>query len=91
METTSQHIPIMEEKNLETAEDFLIYYHIQYDNKLIKIKRIQLLRMYHKLLPCNHDQLTYEQHQLALKTAYRQLILGRELVFETGGCHGCND
>ncbi|MDC0610985.1 nitrogenase-stabilizing/protective protein NifW [Vibrio sp.] len=78
-------------EDLETAEDFLNYFNIEFDAKLVRVKRIQLLRMYEKLLSHDADNASYESHKQALCTAYKQITLGRELAFEGGGCHGCTD
>ncbi|MCE0495426.1 nitrogenase-stabilizing/protective protein NifW [Vibrio salinus] len=76
---------------LSTAEDFLDYFKIPYDPKLVQIKRVQLLRMYQKLLPEESGPPQYERYKQALCTAYRQISLGRELAFEAGGCNGCTE
>jgi hypothetical protein len=78
-------------EDLATAEDFLEYFNIQYDSELVKTKRVQILRMYQKLLPENGSFPSYEVYKQALCTAYKQISLGRELAFEGGGCHGCTE
>lgn len=78
-------------EELATAEDFLDYFNIKYDIELVKTKRIQILRMYQKLLPNSSVQPSYEEYKQALCTAYKQITLGRELAFEGGGCHGCTE
>ncbi|SHO56806.1 nitrogenase-stabilizing/protective protein NifW [Vibrio quintilis] len=73
---------------LETAEDFLNFFEIEYDVRLVQIKHIQLLRMYQKLLPSGEPG--FDQHKRALCVAYNQLARGRELAFEASGCQTCS-
>ncbi|CAM3944544.1 Nitrogenase-stabilizing/protective protein NifW [Vibrio aerogenes CECT 7868] len=75
---------------LETAEDFLDFFEIAYDTRLVQIKHIQLLRMYQKLLPAGEAKPGYDQHRRALCMAYSQLTQGRELAFEASGCQSCS-
>jgi nitrogenase-stabilizing/protective protein len=74
---------------LETAEDFLNYFEVDYEPMLIQNKRVQLLRLYQQLLEKNAQNPTYATYRQALCTAYKQLSLGRELAFSGAGCQGC--
>jgi hypothetical protein len=76
--------------SLETAEDFLDYFEVEYDQVLVQNKRIQLLRLYQQLLEKNAGNRTFATYRQALCTAYKQLSLGRELAFAGTGCQGCS-
>jgi hypothetical protein len=76
--------------SLESAEDFLGYFEVEYDPVLVENKRIQLLRLYQQLLEKNAGNRTFTTYRQALCTAYKQLSLGRELAFAGTGCQGCS-
>jgi nitrogenase-stabilizing/protective protein len=74
---------------LETAEDFLNFFDVEYDAALVVRKRIQLLRLFQQILDrCDGSQ-SYGAYKHALCVAYKQLELGRELAFANLGCDGC--
>lgn len=74
--------------SLESAEDFLDYFAIDYDDELVQRKHIPLLRMFQKLLSCKTIA-NYETYQKTLSLAYKQILLGNEPMLNGGGCAGC--
>ncbi len=86
---TIQDIDFMEQlSGLETAEDFLDFFAVEYEEELVQRKHIPLLRLFQKLLSCkpNADYATYQK---SLNTAYKQIRLGNEPMLSGGGCSGC--
>lgn len=73
---------------LETAEDFLDYFVVDYDPELVEKKHIPLLRLFQKLLACkpNADYVTYQK---SLRLAYKQISLGHDPMISAGGCASC--
>lgn len=78
-------------EELETAEDFLNYFQIEYDEELIKSKHIQLLRMLNKILENLPQPIRFLHYKRAVRVAYRQLSNGNELAFTPSACEGCTD
>lgn len=74
---------------LETAEDFLNFFDVEYDAALVTRKRIQLLRLFQQILERCEGIQSYGAYKQALCVAYKQLELGRELAFASSGCEGC--
>jgi hypothetical protein len=74
---------------LETAEDFLTYFDVEFDSALVTRKRIQLLRLFQQILDRHQTTHSYSTYKQALCIAYKQLELGRELAFASLGCDGC--
>ncbi|PJC87615.1 hypothetical protein CSW98_00360 [Vibrio sp. HA2012] len=76
---------------LEHAEDFLRFFQIDFDPELVRVKRIQLLRLFHHILNSFSQPLQHQEYRKALKIAYRQLENGNELAFKASDCQGCSE
>ncbi len=80
---------VQEIDGLETAEDFLNFFDVDYDKGLVQRKRVQLLRLFQQILSRQDGSRSYSSYKQALCIAYKQLELGRELAFASSGCEGC--
>ena len=91
MEVTQENDFLDELEELSSAQEFLAYFHIEYDAGFVEKKHIQLLRLYQKLLSAQPNRLgDFAFYQSTLRMAYKQLLLGRELALNThGGCDTC--
>jgi len=86
---TTQNSDFLEQLSaLETAEDFLDYFSVDYDEEIVQRKHIPLLRLFQKLLACKTIA-NYETYQKSLNLAYKQILLGNEPMLNGGGCAGC--
>jgi len=77
--------------HLESAEEFLRYFQIDFEPQLIRIKRIQLMRLFRHILMSYPTPWRQHDYKKALKIAYRQLLSGNELAFSPANCNGCSD
>lgn len=77
--------------HLQTAEEFLNFFHIEFDPQLVRVKRIQLLRLFNHILNSFSQPAQQKDYRKALKVAYRQLENGNELAFKPSDCQGCSD
>ncbi|MGX9417630.1 nitrogenase-stabilizing/protective protein NifW [Vibrio sp. WJH972] len=76
-------------EELESAEDFLHFFDVEFDAELVTRKHIPLLRLFQQILDRHDGTPSYSAYKKALCSAYKQLELGRELAFASGGCDGC--
>ena len=77
-------------EHLQTAEDFLDFFKVQYDPEVVQTKRVQLLRLYHGVLERYDPPLTIEHYRKAVRIAYGSIKLGQELAFADMGCGSCS-
>lgn len=89
MDHTMEGDLVQEIDGLETAEDFLNFFGVDFDAGLVQRKHIQLLRLFQQILSRQDGNHSYTSYKQALCIAYKQLELGRELAFASGGCEGC--
>lgn len=76
---------------LQTAEDFLDFFAVSYEPRLVKVNRINLLRLFNLNLAKKPSEPTWDDYQKALLRAYCLLENGVKAEFAKGGCHGCNE
>ncbi len=81
-------------ESLESAEDFMTFFGLDYDEEIVKSKHIQLLRMFNHILEAYPKPWRKLDYKRALRISYHQLVNGNELAFHEsacGGCTGCDD
>ena len=76
---------------LESAEDFLEYFQVDFDPTLVQSKHIPLLRLFHHILETFPTPWQHKEYKKALKIAYKQLVSGNELAFSASRCSGCSE
>lgn len=60
---------------LESAEDFLEYFGVEYDAKVVQINRLHIMQRYHDYLNQSEDQLeNHLEDESALKAVYTALL-----------------
>ena len=71
-------IPTLEEElaDLESAEDFLDFFGIPYDPKVIQVVRLHILQRFHNYLRNYGDTraLTFAEYQTCLRRAYDDFV-----------------
>ncbi|WP_181388375.1 nitrogenase-stabilizing/protective protein NifW [Vibrio albus] len=77
--------------DLQSAEEFLTFFEVNFDPELVKVKRIQLLRLFNHILSSFSQPIQHQDYRKALRVAYRQLENGNELAFKPSDCQGCSD
>ena len=67
-------------ETLESAEDFLDYFGLEYDPSVVQVNRLHILQRYHdylnqgaEVLP-EHDEARYEVYKRLLARAYRDFV-----------------
>jgi len=88
MDTIQEHDFMEQLSTLESAEDFLEFFEVDYDQDIVQRKHIPLLRLFQKLLSCK-TVADYGSYQKSLNLAYKQILLGNEPMLNGGGCAGC--
>ncbi len=76
-------------EQLESVEDFLKYFAIDYDSQIVQSKHIPLLRLCRQLLTAKKATGYYDDYRSALLTAYGQIALGRLPTVNQSACATC--
>jgi hypothetical protein len=90
MDQTREGEFVQDVDGLDTVEDFLHFFEVDYDASLIQRKRVPFLRLFQQILSRNGGTQSYGSYKQALCIAYKQLEFGRELAFTGKGCEGCS-
>lgn len=89
MEITEQNRFIKDCEQLESVEDFLEYFAIEYSSQVVQSKHIPLLRLCRQLLTAKKATDHYDDYRDALSTAYRQISHGRLPTLKKSACATC--
>ncbi len=76
-------------EQLESVEDFLQYFAIDYDDEIVQSKHIPLLRLCRQLLIAKKATDKFDDYRNALSTAYSQIALGRLPTVNQSACATC--
>lgn len=89
MDITEKNVLIEDLEQLESVEDFLEYFSIDYDSQIVQSKHIPLLRLCRQLLTAKKASDKYEDYRSALLMAYGQITLGRLPTVNQSACASC--
>lgn len=88
-ETRHESRFIEELEPLESVEEFLEYFSIDYDRQVVQSKHIPLLRLCRQLLSARKATDRFDDYRSALSTAYSQIALGRLPAINQSACATC--
>ncbi|MDV6249952.1 nitrogenase-stabilizing/protective protein NifW [Vibrio sp. EA2] len=89
MDITEQRALIEDLEQLESVEDFLDYFAIEYSRQVVQSKHIPLLRLCRQLLTAKKATDSYDDYRDALSTAYGQIARGRLPTVNQSACATC--
>lgn len=64
---------IEEMEELESAEDFLQYFQLDYDQTVVHVNRLHILQRFHNYLQQGADSMP--EHETALRAIYKRLLM----------------
>lgn len=89
MDITENNALIDDLEQLESVEDFLDYFAIDYSSQVVQSKHIPLLRLCRQLLTAKKATDNYDDYRDALSTAYGQIAQGRLPTLNQSACATC--
>lgn len=75
---------------LDSIESFFVLFNVDYDENVVKKSRIQLLKLFNKVLEEYQAPIEYLQYQAALSKAYCLLKHGVSVPLAESNCSTCN-
>ena len=68
-------LTMMEElEELSSAEDFLDFFEVEYDQKVVFVNRLHIMQRFHDYLSQAEDSLPSEENDEALRAVYKTLL-----------------